>query len=272
MSYAAAIQQRHHRDASRSPGLPPFVRDALLSVVALVATALAVHYALKRLDTPVEQLAVNGSHQRVSASEVASVLEPALDVSLLQVDLAQARKALEKLPWVASARVDRVWPAKVSVQLREREVFARWGKAEAVSTEGVVFAVGDEKLPDLLPMLEGPAGREREVMELYLSLADRLAETPFSPTALRLDARGDWSATTKSGVLLRFGRESPLNYVERLKLVVLPELGSRLNQVARVDLRYANGFAVSWRAAPADDASVFDDPESRAQPAGRNTP
>lgn len=247
-----------------STGLSPMLRGLLVSAAAVLATGIGCRYALARLDQPVRQVAITGAGRHVSTEEVRAAIAANIQGRLLQVDLQALRVAVERIPWVASARVDRVWPAELAVHLRERELFARWGEHAALSTEGVVFAAREKQMPETLPRLDGPEGREHEVMEMYRALADRLTETAFAPTGVSLDARGDWSATTTSGVLLRFGRGSPLKAVDRLKTAVLPALASRLNQIARIDLRYANGFAVAWR-----DGAASTTPQQQTTAAGR---
>jgi cell division protein FtsQ len=234
-------------------GLPPLLRNALLSLGALAATLGAGRLLLAKVDAPARELAVQGPLQHVRADEVRAAAASAIDGQLFEVDLEAVRLAVERLPWVAHARVDRQWPARLVVRIWERVPFARWGDTEALSTEGIVFAPGGETLPESLPRLSGAPGREREVMAMYRQLADRLAETPFALTSLSQDARGDWVAVSHGDIHLRFGRASPLDSVERLKATVLPALASRLNEVHTVDLRYLNGFAVSWRPAPGAD-------------------
>ena len=116
-----------------------------------------------------------------------------------------------------------------------------------LSTEGVVFAPGQQPLPEHLPQLDGAPGREHEVMRTYGALVDRLSETPLALAGLSEDARGEWTATTRQGVILKLGRTAPLDQAVRLKNIVLPALAGRIEQVHHIDLRYDNGFAVGWR-------------------------
>jgi len=229
------------------PALPPMLRRLALSLGALLATLVLGRVALHRFDTPVRELAVSGAVRHVQPDEVRVAALPALEAKLFALDLAEVRAAVERLPWVASARIDRQWPGRIAVHIVEREPFARWGASDALSTEGIVFSPGTQPLPATLPALGGAAGREREVMAMYGQLADRLSETPFALKGLVQDARGEWSGTTVRGVTLRFGRVSPLDQVPRLKTTVLTALQPRLDRVKSIDLRYANGFAVAWR-------------------------
>ncbi len=241
---------RDHNEAPDREGLlslPPAIRQLLLSAGAIVVTIVLGRTLVHRFDAPVRELAVTGVLRHVRPDEVRAAAAPVLDARLFELDLDAVRLAIESLPWVAHVRVDRLWPARLAVRVTEREAFAHWGASDALSTEGIVFTPGTEVLAQGLPKLDGAPGREREVMTTYGQLVDRLSETPFALAGLKQDARGDWTATTQGGVLLRLGRGAPVEQVARLKTVVLPALASRLDSVHHIDLRYDNGFAVGWR-------------------------
>lgn len=234
-------------------GLPPMLLRAAVTVLAVLATYALGSAALHRFDQPVRELAITGALRNVQPDEVRAAAAPLLESSqLFGVDLDALRAAVERLPWVAHARVNRQWPARLAVRIVEREPFARWGETDALSTEGIIFAPGGIALAPTLPKLGGAEGHEREVMAMYGQLADRLSETPLALAGLTQDARGEWTGTTASGVALRFGRSNPVAQIDRLKKIVLPALDTRLDAVLRIDLRYANGFAVAWRDASHD--------------------
>lgn len=230
-----------------------------LSLGVLLLTLLLIRWLMHSLDAPIAEIAVTGALRHVRADQVRAVAAPVIEGRLFEADLDAVRSAVEALPWVAHARVDREWPARIAVRIWERELFARWGEREALSTEGRVFNPG-EPLPATLPRLGGAPGSEQTVMGMYGQLADRLAETPFAITGLVQDARGEWLATSQNGVALRFGQRSPLEQVAGLKAVVLPALRPRLAQLHYVDLRYANGFAAGWH----EDRAVATNPDPDA--------
>jgi cell division protein FtsQ len=65
--------------------------------------------------------------------------------------------------------------------------------------------------------------------------------------ALRLDARGAWEAQLDNGIIVRFGRKQIEERSARFVAVVLRMLVQRAADIAYVDLRYTNGFAIGWR-------------------------
>lgn len=257
---APLTRSGRNEPAAGEPLLPPTLRRVLISVVAVLATMGVARLVLQRFDAPVRELVITGVLRHVQPDEVRLAAAPLVEANkLFSLDLDGIRAAIERLPWVSQVRIDRQWPARLGVRITEREPFARWGESEALSTEGVVFAPGSVVLANTLPRLSGAPGREREVMAMYGQLADRLSETPFALTSLAQDARGEWVGTTEQNITLRFGRGNPLDQIERLKNTVLPALSSRLDSVQRIDLRYANGFAVSWRDATETKIKTFPD-------------
>jgi cell division protein FtsQ len=235
------------------------------TAVLLIAAALLP--VVPRLGGPRAALVleVGGELQRVPPEAVQRVVAPRLNVDFYELDLATVRAAVEALPWVAAARVERAWPGTVRVHVREHRAIARWGERALLSDQDAVFV--PPAIPaDLAgtPRLAGPPGEQAAVRAAFEALRAQLAGTPFPPVALERNARGEWTALTADGIELRLGRESPLDAVARLAGPVRTALEGRLQEVTYVDLHYVNGFAVGWRE-PVDDAG-----RTGAAPPGRD--
>jgi len=218
--------------------------------VAVLLIAAALLPVVPRLGGPRAALTleVGGELDRIPADAVRRVVAPRLDADFYELDLTAVRTAVEALPWVARARVERAWPATVRVHVQEHRAVARWGDAALLSDQDVVFT--PPAIPEDLagaPRLAGPAGQQAAVREAYQGLRAQLADTPFAPTALEQNARGEWTARTEQGIELRLGRGAPLDAVARLAGPVRTALEGRLQEVTYVDLHYINGFAVGWR-------------------------
>lgn len=79
---------------------------------------------------------------RSKRANVLAALDVDNGVPLLTIDLELVRKQLELLPWVREAKVSRVLPGGLQIQLTEREPFALWqkeGKVSLIDAEGVVI-------------------------------------------------------------------------------------------------------------------------------------
>lgn len=226
---------------------------ALRVLVAVLGLTLltAALWPLLRSDTtlpPVSRLEIAGDWRHLPIERVRAQLTPLLQGTLLGLDLEILRTAAENEPWVARARVERVWPDAVRVSVTERVPYARWGATAVIGDDGRVFNPPAHEIPEGLPRLSGPAGSEPRVREAYRVLAEALAATAFAINGLQLSARGEWTAATANGSELRLGRGDPAEQALALAANVVPALSARAAEIAHVDLRYPNGFAVGLRA------------------------
>lgn len=197
--------------------------------------------------SPVRFVGVEGQLSHVKADEVLARVRPVSGAGFLQLNLDEVRASVETLPWVAYARVERQWPARLQIKVWERTAYARWGESSLVDTGGRRYSPPVAQFPAGLPLLEGPEGREYEVMDAYSKFSNALADTPFAIAALRMDVRGEWTATTRSGLELRLGRDLPVLKADLIRTDISSALAHRLQEVLYVDLRYTNGFSVGWK-------------------------
>jgi cell division protein FtsQ len=251
-------------EATLAGSAPDSVQSPVLRLlgwcVAVLLIAAALLPLVPRLGGPRTALTleVGGELNRITADDVRRVVAPRLDMDFYDLDLTAVRGAVEALPWVARARVERAWPATVRVHVQEHHAVARWGDQALLSDQDVVFT--PPSVPrDLAgaPRLAGPAGRQSAVREAYQGLLAQLADTPFAPVAVEQNARGEWTARTEQGIELRLGRGAPLDAVARLAGPVKTALEGRLQEVTYVDLHYINGFAVGWRESVGDGAGGY---------------
>ena len=114
--------------------------------------------------------------------------------------------AVEALPWVMHARIQRRWPNSLHVTVIEQTAAARWGDSGLLNTRGELFVKAAAHVPAELPRLSGPEGSESQVAQRYMSVQGRMLEAGMRIAALRLDERGAWEMDLDSGVTVRLGR------------------------------------------------------------------
>ena len=71
---------------------------------------------------------------------------------------------------------------------------------------------------------------------------------------MRLDARGAWEFDLANGVTVRLGRRQVDERFERFVATALKLVTQRGEDIAYVDMRYTNGFAIGWRGSAARGA------------------
>lgn len=211
---------------------------------------------------PLRTLRVNGELQRVNAEKLRATVLPYAQRGFFAVRLEDAQAAVAKLPWVERAEVRKRWPDVLEVRVIEHKPFALWGKDRLLSERGRVFPAAGIKLPKGMPQLAGPDARVGEVVALYNESRVLFASSGSDVRALELDRRGSWSLTLSHGAAsistqVVVGRSDARPRLARFARL-LPQLLSQHQQraLARADLRYTNGFALSWAAQPTTPAVV----------------
>lgn len=239
--------------SERLPAMPEWLAHPRLPEGTLPGVAIALVLigliALIPEDAPLTQLEVRSEFRHLSIDDVRAVAAPYLTSSFFAVDVEALRDSVATLPWVASVRAERRWPGAIAVHIEEREPFARWNQDSLLDVNAHAFAPRAGEVPTGLPRLAGSPGHEVEVAQAWRRIAPVLDGTALQLLELRLDARGEWSAQTASGIELRFGQNAPDERLPMLTGAVQKTIGGSWDRVRVIDLRYTNGFAVGWREA-----------------------
>jgi cell division protein FtsQ len=199
---------------------------------------------------PLRTMRINDDLQRVDARQVRETMLPYASRGFFAVRLGDAQAAVARLPWVERAEVRKRWPDVIEVRIVEHRPFARWGEDRLLSEQGRLFPTAGIELPQALPRLHGPDSRVAEVVALYNESRAMFLPTGYDVHALQLDSRGSWSLVLSNGTEVVIG-----SHEARLRLGrfarLLPQLMNRqVLPMQRADLRYTNGFAVTWSEKP----------------------
>ena len=205
---------------------------------------------------PLRTLRVQGELRRVDQARLRATVLPYAKRGFFAVELDRVQDAVGKLPWVERAEVRKHWPDVLEIRLSEHRPFARWGKDMLLSEEGRLFAAGNVQVPPGLPLLDGPESRVADVVALYNQARERLA-TAGGVRGVAMDRRGSWSITLADGTDVVLGRNDPEARLERFA-PMLPKLASQHpgQKLVRADLRYTNGFSLTWAGLPKAGAAA----------------
>jgi len=245
MLFGKRNRRRKEPRERRLPDLP--WRRIALWTLAPFAVAAGLYALGLALDQPVRVIAVEGPFQRVSAVQVEKAVTASVQGGFLSVNLERVRLAVQAIPWVDHASVQRRWPAGLKVVVEEQVAAARWGDSGLLNVRGELFMTDARHVPPELPRLDGPAGSEPEVANRYLAVQGRLVEAGLRLSAVRLDERGAWELDLANGVSVRLGRRQLDERLDRFLEAAVPLVTERATDIQYVDLRYTNGFAVGWK-------------------------
>ena len=215
--------------------------NLLIAVAAALLLYGALHYVIHLPIFPLRDIQLTGDVAHVTHEQVEAVVTRELRGNFFTVDLAHARAAFEKLPWVRKVNVRRQWPDRLEFAVEEHKPLARWGSTALVSAQGEVF---EAAINTTLPVLQGPEGTAPEVVSHFQLFEHALEPVGRHIVQITLSARRAWVLKLDDGMVLELGRD---NLESRLAGFV-SAYGRTVARLPRpstyVDLRYTNGFAV----------------------------
>lgn len=223
----------------------------LLYALAAVLMLYAVVFVVVHLPIfPLRHVRVEGEMQHVTREQIQLIASRHLHGNFFTLDLAQARNAFLKLPWVRNVSVRRRWPDLLEVTVEEHRELARWGEIGLVNTHGELFqAASDHELP----VFYGPGTGVQEVATHYARYRALLQPTGIAIAQLTLTPRHAWRIGTDRSMVMELGRDQTEQRLQKFVEVYAQTLGTLNVPVSYADLRYPNGFAVRkpTNAAPA---------------------
>ncbi|HLS99297.1 MAG: cell division protein FtsQ/DivIB [Porticoccaceae bacterium] len=235
------------REPRRGRGLATRLGVAALGALVFAGGAVGLRTLYGILDVPIAVIGVDGRIANLSAREVEDIVAANLSGGFLSLDLDRIRKGLEAHPWVESATARRQWPNQLVIVIREETPIARWGDSGFLNNRGQTLDVANAAALAELPLLAGPEGMEREVMQQYRIFTQLLQATGLAIVEFRMGERGGWHLRFADGPTLAVGRGQITDKIQRFLKVWDKALAVRLDQIDHIDIRYGNGVAVRWK-------------------------
>ena len=97
--------------------------------------------------------------------------------------------------------------------------------------------------PRLLPWHQERVGK---AMELYGAAREMFAPAGYGVRALLLDSRGSWAMVLSNGTEVVIGSHQARIRMARFARLLPQLLQQKQLPLSRADLRYTNGFALTW--------------------------
>jgi cell division protein FtsQ len=249
-------------------GWPFYRRILVLSFTAVAGVTAAVYgiqfllYSPSMLLLKPEQIELNGN-RIVTREAVIQQFVHDRNQSVLRVPLDARRGQLEQIPWVESARVQRILPNRLRIELTERTpvAFARNGNELAlIDAHGVILdrpQGEDMRFPIVTGVSEEVARDQREKrMQTYQEFikdvdlvragsSDRVSEIDLSnPKDLRVVMTGLASANDSQAVTIHFGSGE---FTGKYKMLVdnFSQWQANAGRVQSIDLQYSRQVVVN---------------------------
>lgn len=226
-----------------NPRLLNVLAGALVGAAALGFGIGGVWLLLGSERFPVREIRITTPLERTSREDIQAAAGRKIGGNFFAVSPAEVRAGLEKLPWVRSASVRRVWPDRLELALEEHVALAQWGDDALINSHGERFF---GRTAEPLPLFVGPPGTEAEVTRRYARFARIAAPLGAPVDRVVLTPRFAWQLRLKDGLNIMLGRDADAAEARLQRFVAAYQ--STLGTIARkhqyVDLRYPNGFVL----------------------------
>jgi cell division protein FtsQ len=248
----------------------PLYRRIFVGGLAVLAVGIALYESVTYLLyspgvvlVSAAQIEIQGN-RFVPPEAIAEKFSADLGRSVVRVPLTERREALETLPWVEEAHVQRVMPNRIRVEITERApvAFLRTGSdLSLVDAGGVILdrpADGEFKFPVVSGIAEAtPRATREQHMNLYVQFmkeiervqpgaADHVSEVDISDASdLRVTLTGVGAASVSaSPILVHFG-DSDFGNRYHLLAENIDQWRASAGSVDSVDLRFARQVVVN---------------------------
>jgi len=165
--------------------------------------------------------------------------------NFFSLPLETLHESLQNFGWVEHVDVRRRWPGVVELGFVEIKPVAVWNGERLISEEGTRFVGVDKYDIEQLPKLSGPNGQYDEVLQMYHRMNAILAAADLRITSIAVDARFTAKLTLNKSIDVVVDRHHNDSKLERFVGLYQRTLANNEKPIKRVDLRYADGMAVT---------------------------
>ena len=242
----------------------------LISLVGIIGYELTKErlksLSIKTASLPIKYVRTEGEFQYLSKDDVKDILQPLVVTSFFDADMQAIHSAVSTLPWVDAVTVKRIWPDAIDIKVHEKQPFARWGKGALITESGVIFMPNINILIQNLITVTGPELQQVKVLEIMKGIKTALADHSMELAEFNVSDRWAWKIKLVTGMEILLGQDEQLKKLKRFLKTLTVLTQGQLDAMAVVDLRYPNGYAVSWRPGTIEiDWKAFANPNNEQQ-------
>ena len=174
-------------------------------------------------------------------------LQSLVKAGFFDVDMQEIHSVIAAMPWVDTVTVKRIWPDTIDIKVHEKKPYARWGEKSLITEEGVIFTPRNLDQFESVARVSGPETQQVKVLEIMKGVKTALADQSMTLAEFSVNDRGAWKMKLVTGLEILLGRNEQLKKLQRFLKTLTVLKQEQIEQIAIVDLRYPNGYAVSWK-------------------------
>lgn len=245
-----AVQRNAGLMSSERQGLRRYRLGILLSGLLSVVLVWGAWQLMNPATLPIRQVSIEGEFRHLVPMTMEQTVAEVVRGGFFNVNVEKIQETLLMEPWVRHVAVRRVWPDAITVFVQEQTAFVRWGELGVLNQQAEFFAPKKETVPEGLPTLHGPENSQALLLQQFNQATQILSAGGLKVSAMTLNERRAWDMTLENGVLVSLGRKNVNKRLRRFADYVMLQMSVNLDEVAAIDMRYTNGFAVRLKNGP----------------------
>jgi cell division protein FtsQ len=219
----------------------------IIIVLVIISLFCGWQYLQNSTRFPIEIVKINGDYHKTTEIKLEETISPFVDgVNFFALSPRALKRSLEALPWVETANVQRDWPSTIEIYLKQKTPIAVWNVQNLITREGTLFSPEIKTFPEGLPILYGPTGQEKVVLDIFVRLDQIVSSLNLHLESLTVSARHSLKFNLSNGLVVLVGQENMFERVARFCSVYSKIVGDYPEKITSIDLRYQNGLAVAY--------------------------
>ena len=233
--------------------------------VAFFLAQLAIDHFRNPGRFPIRSVVVEGVYQFADQGEMRERVMSQASRGFFNLDIDNIQRNLEELPWVKNAYVRRVWPESITVHVEEHKPVARWGDRSLLTDNFKLFTPPQlngtvdsnlNELVDGLPVLYSPKRRHVSLLKLLNETKAKLDAVEAPLEGMVEDERRSLTLYLKNDVKVVIGHREVEKRITRFTEIFRSYIAPVYDDIAKVDLRYTNGFTMARKGTVSDTLRV----------------
>lgn len=242
----------------------------LTVITFILSLVISVNWLNKPGNFPFKKVELINQLENQESNELQLIAAKALNGGFFSLNVDEFRaELLDKLPWIKSVSVRKIWPDKLAVEITEYKPVVRWklvdntvqkktNDYQLLSQNGIAFKpklTEKQKLKfNRMALFSGPELSEKKVLDKCFEINKNLKTLDLGIEHCGMNKRRTWRlvllplATTNgaNSIDIKLGKDNIIQKLERFIQIFSGKLKQYLNSVEYVDLRYSNGFSIKW--------------------------
>ena len=234
-------------DPDKQRSVKRLMISALWAIVVVSIVGLS-YYQLTRNDVlPIQEIKVTGEFSQLASQDLQPIIAEGIDGNFFTVDVARMYQQVLSLPWVEKVWIHRIWPDTIKVNFQEQTPVAILKNKGLLNRNGEVFSQNYKTFEQTLPLFVVANNYIEDAVKEYEKKLTILNKSDLKPRVFYYDERKAQTIKLSNGIMLVLGRVDVAERLNKFVKTYKSHLQYDKRKIDKVDLRYTNGLAVSWK-------------------------